>query len=108
MEINLGSIDQIPVGQGHCFMVEKIAVAVFKNREGQLFAMQNRCPHLGGPLADGIFAGTQVVCPLHGHKFDCTTGKGSEGRECIKTFKVRVENNFIMVSLPALAKFAAK
>ena len=97
--IDLGSVERIAVGHGHCFKIAEHEVAVFRGRDGGLFAIENSCPHLGGPLADGIFGGTQVVCPLHGHKFDCTTGKGSEASECVKTFKVWIEDNNIVLEL---------
>jgi nitrite reductase (NADH) small subunit len=98
MRIHLGSIEQIPVGQGRCFMVGDHGVAIFRKRDGRLFAIENRCPHLGGPLSEGILGENQVVCPLHAHKFDCTTGQGSEAHECVKTYKVRLENNNIILS----------
>ena len=98
MRIHLGSVDQIPLGQGRCFMVGEYPVGIFRLRDGRLFAIENRCPHLGGPLADGIVGGTQVVCPLHGHKFDFVTGKGSEGHECVRTYKVFTENNNVVLT----------
>ena len=104
MRIHLGSVEQIPLGQGRCFMVGVHEVAVFRCRDGRLFAVENRCPHRGGPLAEGIIGGSQVVCPLHGHKFDLITGYGSEPKECVKTFKVWEENQKIVMlfSLPGV------
>jgi nitrite reductase/ring-hydroxylating ferredoxin subunit len=50
--------------------------------DGQLFAHEADCPHLGGPLgAGGIEAGA-VVCPWHGYRFDCVTGRGPAGQRC--------------------------
>ena len=97
MRIHLGHVEQIPLGQGRCFMVGVHEVAVFRSRDGRLFAAENRCPHRGGPLAEGIIGGSQVVCPLHGHKFDLITGQGSEAHECVKTFKVWEENQKIVM-----------
>lgn len=95
--VNLGGLDQIAPGQGRCFVVEGEEVAVFRPRSGGIFALGHRCPHRQGPLADGIIGGGQVVCPLHGHKFDLATGKGSELSECAKTFKVWEENGHIFI-----------
>src|SRR4030043_98869 len=39
------------------------------------YAAENRCPHLGGNLAQGKLEGTVVTCPLHGSQFDLTNGK---------------------------------
>ena len=96
---DLGSVEQIPLGQGHCFLIEDQEVAVFRGRDGHLFAIRNRCPHRAGSLADGIMGGGKIVCPLHGHKFDLTTGQGSEGRECVKTFPVEEKDGKIVLSL---------
>lgn len=87
--INLGSLDKIPPGQGRCFNVDGAEIAVFRQRDGRLFAVQNRCPHKQGPLAEGIAGGGKVICPLHSHKFDLATGQGSEPGECVKTYEVR-------------------
>jgi nitrite reductase (NADH) small subunit len=40
-------------------------VAVFRNAEGRVFALIDRCPHKGGPLSQGIVFGDSVACPLH-------------------------------------------
>ena len=90
--VNLGSLESIAFGHGQCFVVKGEEIAVFRSRSGRLFAVSNRCPHRQGPLVDGIVGDTQIVCPLHGHKFDLTTGKGNEAGECIKTYKIWEEN----------------
>ena len=84
--VNLGSVESIPVGQGVCIVIEDEEIAVFRTRAGEVFAVENRCPHLRGPLSEGIVGAEKVVCPLHGHKFNLRTGKGSEGHECVKVF----------------------
>jgi nitrite reductase (NADH) small subunit len=97
--INLGSIEKIPLGQGRCFIVGSEEIAVFRQRDGRFFAVQNRCPHRQGPLAEGIMGGGKVICPLHSHKFDLETGSGSEPHECVKTFPVREVAGEIHLSL---------
>ena len=95
--INLGAVEKIALGHGQCFMVGTEEIAVFRARDGRLFAIENRCPHRAGPLSEGIIGDGKVVCPLHGHKFDLTTGKGSEGQECVKSFHVWDDNGFLMI-----------
>jgi nitrite reductase (NADH) small subunit len=95
--IHLGSIDAIPLGQGRCFVVAGEEVAVFRQRDGKLFAVQNRCPHRQGPLAEGILGAGKVICPLHGHKFDLATGTGSEPAECVRAYPVEVRNGEIWI-----------
>jgi len=76
---NLGPMAQIPAGEGRRFAVDGRDVAVFRTRDGQLYATQATCPHRAGPLADGLVGGSILVCPLHERQFDLTTGKGLQG-----------------------------
>lgn len=95
--IPLGSVDAIPLGQGRTYVVDGCAIAVFRQRDGQLFATQNACPHRGGPLADGIIGNGTVICPLHARQFDLTTG---ESADCtVRTYPVRVEDSEILLTL---------
>ncbi|MGK3986868.1 Rieske 2Fe-2S domain-containing protein [Sorangium sp. So ce136] len=87
---NLGPLTQIPVGEGRAFHVGGREVAVFRTRAGELFAVQARCPHKGGPLADGILGGKDIQCPLHGIAFDLSTGRPI-GAECSALARFRVE-----------------
>ncbi len=103
MRIHLGSVEQIPLGQGRCFKIGFHDVAVFRYRDGRLGATENRCPHRGGPLAEGIIGDGKVVCPLHGHKFDLRTGEGSGAPECVKAFKVFEEkvSEVVCIAFPS-------
>jgi nitrite reductase (NADH) small subunit len=73
--VNLGSVDRIPLGQGKSFEVQGKFVAVFRSRDGSVFATQAVCPHKGGPLADGLLGHCTLVCPLHACGFDVSSGK---------------------------------
>lgn len=86
--VALGRAADVPLGQGKCYTVGRQEIAVFRQRDGRLFAAENRCPHRQGPLSDGICGAGKIVCPLHGHKFELATGEGSEPGECIKVYTV--------------------
>ncbi|MBI3393125.1 MAG: Rieske 2Fe-2S domain-containing protein [Nitrospirae bacterium] len=74
----IGRIEDVPDGEGRAVTLYGRTYAVF--REGdRLFALENRCPHAGGPLADGFVGGGSVTCPLHGWKVDLRTGKIAGG-----------------------------
>lgn len=49
-------------------------IAVFRTGDDEVFALHDKCPHKGGPLSQGIVAGKQVTCPLHGWKIGLETG----------------------------------
>lgn len=97
--VNLGSIEKIPPGQGRCYVVAGEEIAVFRQRDGRLFATQNRCPHKQGPLSEGILGGDKVICPLHSHKFALASGEGSEHGECVKVFSVSESDGEVLLHL---------
>jgi nitrite reductase (NADH) small subunit len=72
----LGPISQIPPGEGRNFIVAGSEIAVFHTRDGGVFAIGARCPHRGGPLADGLTDSETVMCPLHERIFSLRTGEG--------------------------------
>ena len=99
--VNLGSIDQIAPGHGLCFVVDALEIAVFRSRKGELFAIENRCPHRQGPLSEGVMGDGKIVCPLHGHKFNLKTGQGGEAQECLNIFKTWEHNGQIQLEISA-------
>jgi nitrite reductase (NADH) small subunit len=101
--VRLGSISRIPVGQGRCYVVGTEEIAVFRQRDGRLFAAQNRCPHRQGPLAEGVTGAGQVICPLHAHRFTLEDGTGSEPGECLKVYRVKSVDGEIVLSLDVSA-----
>ena len=57
---------------------------------GRLLAHPLVCPHLGGPLGEAAVEGGAVVCPWHGYRFDCETGRGPAGQRCRAAVPARV------------------
>jgi nitrite reductase (NADH) small subunit len=80
-QYNLGQIVMIPEGEGRVYEIGLLAIAVFRTKEGKVYATQALCPHREGPLVDGIIGAGEVVCPLHSFKFDLETGTPI-GNEC--------------------------
>ena len=99
-EYCLGSVTQIPLGEGRAFVVAGRRIAVFRTRTGGVYATQADCPHRSGPLADGLLGGDVLVCPLHAWKFDLRTGEALFGSCGLTTYPVRVSQTgelFLMV-----------
>ena len=67
-----------------------------------IHAIGERCTHVGGPLARGRLEGAIVQCPLHGSKFDVTTGAvvGGPAQRPEPSYPVRVEDGEIWVKAP--------
>jgi nitrite reductase (NADH) small subunit len=88
-----GPVELIPAGEGRTVRVAGEEIAIFRTRPGELFAVQARCPHKGGPLADGIVGGTRVVCPLHAFPFELSTGESlRSGCPALRTYPVFVDD----------------
>ena len=91
----------IPLGLGRSFQIGGRLVAVFKSRDGSVFAMDGTCPHKGGPLADGMVVGRQVVCPLHAYRYEAHTGAcDSPGLCAVDTFPTEVEGDTVFIVIP--------
>ncbi len=76
-------------------------IALF-NVEGTYYAIDDVCPHSGGPLSEGDVTGTQVECPWHSAVFDLTDGTvqcppADEGVAC---YRVEVDGDDIKVEVP--------
>ncbi len=96
-KVKLGSIEAVPMGQGLSFSVEGEEIAIFRSRAGEVSAIENKCPHANGPLAEGIIGEGKVVCPLHGHQFDLSTGKGCDRNESVRSFPAWIENGELYI-----------
>ncbi len=91
---NLGPVACIPLGEGRLFETGSTLIAIFRARDGRIYATEPWCPHKGGPLTDGIVAGGKVVCPLHGYTFELGSGKPVHN-ECraLRTYPVRLNDD---------------
>ena len=71
--------------------------------DGRVFAFTDNCTHISGPLNEGDLEGCVLTCPWHGAQFDVRTGKVLRGpaRQDIITYPVKVEDESILISLPA-------
>ena len=85
---------------GKAVEAEGRSIAVF-NVGGSYYAIENTCPHRGGPLAEGTLAEGVVTCPLHGAQFDVKTGAvlGPPAPVGVKSFPVRVTGDEVEVEV---------
>lgn len=91
----------IPLREGRALKIGTREIAVF-NLGDRFLAVENRCPHKAGPLADGIVSGAAVVCPLHAWKFSLENGQGvnsASASSCVKAFRTHVEDGVVLLEL---------
>lgn len=101
IRIPLCTLDDIATGLGRAFDVGGRSLAVFRGRDGKVFAVEGRCPHKGGPLADGMLIGEQVVCPLHAFRFHGESGECDQANVCaIETYPAEVQNGTVVITVP--------
>lgn len=107
--IELGNISAVPRRGARCVNTPGGKIAVFRTAEDQIFAIENRCPHKGGPLSEGIVHGASVTCPLHNWVFDLATGEAQGADEgSVQTYPVKVEDGVIFIAPDVLMKMAAE
>lgn len=93
----------IPLREGRAVRFGTDVLAIF-NLGQKFLAVDNRCPHQGGPLADGIVAGDSVVCPLHSWKVCLSSGevkRPAEQTACVRSYPVKVVDGVVLVQLAA-------
>ena len=98
--VPVAQVSEIPPGTGRTVEVHGIWIALF-NVNGTFYAIDNACPHAGGPLGEGTLGGAVVECPWHGWKFDVISGQrvGNPNFE-VPCCQVRVEGDQILIALP--------
>ena len=98
--IDIGTPADIPSRGARCVDTPEGRIAVFRTAEGQVFAIEDRCPHKGGPLSLGIVHGAAVTCPLHNWVISLETGKAQGADEgAVKTLPTRIEGERLLIAL---------
>jgi 3-phenylpropionate/trans-cinnamate dioxygenase ferredoxin component len=78
VSIKVARTDELKSGEHKVLDLGTRALVVF-NVDGKFFAIDERCPHKGGPLGEGLVDGLTVKCPWHGAVFSLEDGHGVSG-----------------------------
>ena len=97
----VAEVSEIVAGKGHLVEVAGKQIAVF-NLGDRFVALDNTCPHQGGPLGEGYLETNGVVsCPWHGWTFDLKTGVSPiDGDVRVACYPVRIVDGDVLVDLP--------
>ncbi len=94
------STAQLAPGAGACVEIAGRRIAIF-NANGEYYAIDDECPHVGGPLSDGYITDCTITCPLHAWDFDLKTGQlDGDPDTCVQTYPVRIEGEDVLIALP--------
>ena len=93
-------VEDIPVLGARVVKSASGNIAIFRNAEDEIFALEDRCPHKGGPLSQGIVHGRKVACPLHNWNIQLDDGNAvAPDAGCARSFPVKVENGEIFLRI---------
>ncbi|MDE0041667.1 MAG: Rieske (2Fe-2S) protein [Candidatus Poribacteria bacterium] len=97
--VKAAEADSVPLGDSVAVKLEGYFIGIH-NVDGEYYAIDNVCPHVGGVLHAGKQEGGVIVCPIHEWKFDVKTGKCIWPGECeLATFPLKVRGGDILVDL---------
>jgi nitrite reductase/ring-hydroxylating ferredoxin subunit len=70
------------------------------NSGGEISAMDNVCPHRGGPLGQGIVEDGKLICPWHAWAFDVKTGEATHTPQAkVDVYEIKVAGGDVLVKL---------
>ena len=98
--IEIGALKEIPRLGSRVVRTASGNIAVFRTADDEVFALDDRCPHKGGPLSQGIVHNRRVTCPLHNFVIELESGKAVAPDEgCTHSHPAKVENGIVWLSV---------
>ena len=105
--VKVAEKSEIPAGKMKMVKVEEKEILIV-NVDGKYYAIANKCTHRGGDLSKGSLNGNIITCPVHGARFDVTTGKAISGPKILlfksktedePSFKVEIKGKEVMLEI---------
>jgi nitrite reductase (NADH) small subunit len=98
--IEIAALNDIPRLGARVVRTDTVEIAVFRTAGDEVFALKDECPHLKGPLSQGIVHDTTVTCPLHNWKIDLASGEAKAPDEgCTRSYPVKVKDGRVYLGL---------
>lgn len=98
--VDVCALEDIPVRGARVLKTEAGCIALFRTMDDTVHAVNDRCPHKGGPLSQGIVHGHTVTCPLHSLVLDLKTGSAcgpDEGE--VQIYQARISDGRVSLDL---------
>jgi len=97
--IKVGTFKEIPRSYGKVVQAGGKLIALFKMQD-TVYAIDNECPHRGGPIGEGSVKGKLVSCPWHLWAFDITSGQClSNPYGHVRSYTVSVDGDDVWVTV---------
>lgn len=105
--VDVVGYDELPASAGKTVRIGSLELAVFRFTSGKVHAIQNRCPHKDGVLAEGIVSGEFVFCPMHDRKIHVPSGEVQKpDTGCVHTYATKVEGGRVYIAIPDIEALA--
>ena len=105
---DLCAVEDIPLRGSRRIIVADTKVAVFRTHGNEVYAIEDKCPHKGGPLSEGIVHDGCVTCPLHNLVIDLKSGEAlEEGAGSVLCFPIELRSGQVFIDLSSLKTKAA-
>jgi 3-phenylpropionate/trans-cinnamate dioxygenase ferredoxin component len=98
--VEVAKRSQIPASGVMAVEVEEKCLALV-HLKGEIFALEDSCPHEAGPLSEGHIIGEEIECPWHRSCFNIKTGRVTRdlAMEDVATYKVRLAGDAVEVEI---------
>ena len=97
---DVGPLSAIPQRGARTVRMPRREIAIFRTASDEIFALENRCPHKGGPLSEGIVHGRHVTCPLHNWVISLADGEATGAdKGCVRHFPVKLEGGRVFLNV---------
>ena len=108
MKISICKLEDIPkLGARRYCPDEGEPVALFRTADDRVFALDDKCPHKGGPLSQGIVHNRRVTCPLHNFVIELANGQAvAPDQGCTRSHPAKVEDGVVWLSIRQAATVA--
>jgi nitrite reductase (NADH) small subunit len=92
-------VENIPSMGSRIVKIGEIEIAIFKTKDGSIFAINNMCPHKQGKLSEGLVHEHIVTCPLHNWDINLSNGEAlGNDSGCTNVYEYKIENNIIYLN----------
>lgn len=93
-------VENIPAMGSRKVEIGEIEIAIFKTRDGSIFAINNICPHKKGKLSEGLVHDKTVTCPLHNWNIDLVSGEAlGNDSGCTNIYKTKIIEGIVYLEI---------